>query len=93
MKIYNCRKCNYIFNFESEDNQSLNIEFCPMCPNFENLFNKKIKTIIHKILRFALTGQENGMNTAQIMLLLGRDKTLFRLKKCLEINENGLAIN
>jgi len=48
----------------------------------EEILRKEIKTFIYKCLRFALTGSENGMDVVNIMILLGRDKTIQRIQNC-----------
>lgn len=45
---------------------------------------KEIKTEIHQLLRIALTGELNGMQTYQILSLLGKQKSLERIEMLLE---------
>lgn len=43
------------------------------------------KSILYSALRTALTGKMSGLPIEYIIALLGRDKTLKRINKCIEI--------
>jgi len=56
----------------------------------EEILKKNIKTFIYKCLRFALTGSENGMDVVDIMIFLGRDKTMQRIQNCVMLEERKI---
>lgn len=88
MNIFGCKKCSSFFDidivydmFNKYGYKPIleNWEFCPMCPKFEKWFKRQIKTEFYSEIRYALTGDINGLNVAAIMFLLGKEATIKRM--------------
>lgn len=79
-----CIKCRTLLDILDEMNKEwYDWKFCPGCPEFKKWYHKKIKTDFYKLIRFALTGKEDGINVIDILMLLGKKESIQRIKNCI----------